>query len=70
MSVALEKGAPIDSPISIALYPTLATVLLVAGVCFTAAYFLYQVSTTRYTRKVPQEALLGGLASVFLGLGR
>jgi hypothetical protein len=50
-------------------YPTLATVLLGGGLCASAGFFLYEASVTRHTRKVSQELLLGGSASVLLGLG-
>lgn len=65
----MEAGAPVHSPVPISLYPLLATVLLTAGVLSSAAFFLYQVTTTRYSRKVQQEFVLGAAASVSLGLG-
>ena len=51
------------------MYPRLATLLLTAGAVSTASFFLYQVTTTRYSRKISQEMVLGGAASVTLGLG-
>lgn len=57
------------SPVPMGMYPLLATVLLTVGVLASAFFFLYQVTTTRYSRKLTQEALLGGAASVALGLG-
>jgi hypothetical protein len=65
----MDTGAPVHSPVPMGLYPLLATLLLTTGACSTAAFFLYEVTTTRYSRKVAQEALLGGTASVALGLG-
>lgn len=65
----METGAPVHSPVSQGLYPLLATVLLTAGIVASAAFFLYQVTTTRYNRKIYQEAVLGAAASVTLGLG-
>lgn len=65
----MDTGSPVHSPVPMALYPLLATGLLTAGVAATAAFFLYQVTTTRYSRKVVHEAALGGTASVALGLG-
>jgi hypothetical protein len=65
----MDTGAPVHSPVPMSLYPALATALLTTGVCFTATFFLYEVTTTRYSRKLQQEAVLGGTASVCLGLG-
>jgi len=65
----MDTGAPVDSPVPMAMYPLLATVLLIAGMASTAAFFLYQVTTTRYSRKIINELVLGGAASVTLGLG-
>lgn len=65
----MDTGAPVHSPVPLSAYPLLATVLLTGGLCSTAAFFLYEVTTTRYSRKVAHEAVLGGAASVSLGLG-
>lgn len=65
----MDTGAPVHSPVPVGTYPLLAVVLLVLGVVSTAAFFLYQVTTTRYSRKITQEVLLGGTASITLGLG-
>lgn len=65
----MDTGSPVHSPVAMELYPLLATVLLTAGIASTAAFFLYQVTTTRYSRKIVHEALLGGTSSVALGLG-
>jgi hypothetical protein len=52
-----------------AMYPLLATVLLTVGIVEAALFFLYQATTTRYSRKIAFEGLLGLSASVALGLG-
>ncbi len=52
-----------------AMYPTLATVLLTSGVATTGAFFLYEVTKTRHSRSIKQEAFLAAIASVLLGLG-
>lgn len=65
----MDTGSPVHSPVPMGMYPLLATLLLTAGIASTAAFFLYEVTTTRYSRKVLQEAALGGAASVALGLG-
>lgn len=65
----MEAGAPVHSPVPQGVYPLLATVLLTAGIVASAAFFLYQVTTTRYSRKMLPELALGSAASVTLGLG-
>lgn len=65
----MDTGSPVHSPVPMSLYPLLATVLLTAGMASTAAFFLYQVTTTRYSRKIVNELMLGGASSVALGLG-
>lgn len=60
---------PASTPVSMAMYPTLATVLLTSGVATTGAFFLYEVTKTRHTRSIAQEAFLAAIASVLLGLG-
>jgi Gpi18-like mannosyltransferase len=65
----MDTGSPVHSPVPMGLYPLLATVLLTTGIASTAAFFLYQVTTTRYSRKIAHEVALGGLSSVALGLG-
>uniref|UniRef100_A0A383V929 Dolichyl-diphosphooligosaccharide-protein glycosyltransferase subunit OST5 n=1 Tax=Tetradesmus obliquus TaxID=3088 RepID=A0A383V929_TETOB len=65
----MEAGAPVHPPVPMAMYPLLATVLLTVGIVAAALFFLYQVTTTRYSRKIAFEGLLGLSASVALGLG-
>ena len=65
----MDTGAPVQSPVPMSMYPLLATALLTTGIASTAAFFLYQVTTTRYSRKIVHEAMLGGVSSVALGLG-
>jgi hypothetical protein len=60
---APPPGAPPRS------YPTLATLLLAGGLVASAGFLLYEAGATRHTRKVSQEVVLGGAASVMLGLG-
>jgi hypothetical protein len=67
--MAIESGAPVHSPVPLALYPLLASVLLTLGMVSAAGFFLYQVTTTRYSRSIQREVILGGAASISLGLG-
>ena len=60
---------PASSPVAIAMYPTLATMLLTSGLAATGSFFLYEVTKTRHSRSIKQEVLLAGVSSVLLGLG-
>ena len=62
-----EQLFPVTSPVSEDLYPALATVLLVGGLCMTGSFFLYEV--TRTQRDLRQEILLAFIAASLLGLG-
>mmetsp|Transcript_2739 Transcript_2739/g.6047 ORF Transcript_2739/g.6047 Transcript_2739/m.6047 type:complete len:83 (-) Transcript_2739:121-369(-) len=66
---AEEVLYPVSSPVPTELYPTLATVLLLAGLFFTGSFFLYEVSKTRHSRVLKQEVTLALAASALLGLG-
>eukprot|EP00897_Mesotaenium_endlicherianum_P001421 jgi/Mesen1/1306/ME000013S00799 len=61
--------SPISSPVSQSLYPLLAVLFLVIGLVATAAFFVYEVTTSKFSRSLGQELLTGGIASVFLGFG-
>lgn len=69
MSPKAEKLYPLESPVPVGLYPQLATVLLLLGLCVTGSFFLYEVTKTRSNRSLFTEVALAGVASVFLGLG-
>lgn len=64
-----ETLYPVGSPIPVALYPILATTLLLLGLLFTGSFFLYEVSKTRHSKELRSEVLLGMTASAFLGTG-
>jgi hypothetical protein len=59
----------ISTPVPVALYPTLATVLLGSGLCATGGFFLYEVTKTRSNRHLRSELLLALVSAVLLGLG-
>mmetsp|Transcript_12013 Transcript_12013/g.29367 ORF Transcript_12013/g.29367 Transcript_12013/m.29367 type:complete len:80 (+) Transcript_12013:38-277(+) len=67
--MAAEKLYQVSSPVPQSLYPTLATVLLAAGLASTGGFFLYEVSKTRHGKQLKQELALALIASVCLGLG-
>jgi len=57
------------SPINPATYPHLALVLLLIGLFFTAWFFVYEVTSTKYTRLIMKEMMISIAASTFMGLG-
>ncbi len=46
------------SPVNPAVYPTLTIVLLSIGLFFTAWFFVYEVTSTKYTRALVKELLI------------
>merc|ERR1711983_415446 len=57
------------SPINPAVFPHLTLVLLGIGLFFTAWFFVYEVTSTKFTREMPKELLISVVASIFMGLG-
>ena len=48
---------------------SLTLVLLGIGLFFTAWFFVYEVTSTKFTREMPKELLISVVASIFMGLG-
>ncbi|XP_026166934.1 transmembrane protein 258-like [Mastacembelus armatus] len=68
----LEKNLPRNSPNTCSLEnkKCLKTVVLLAiGMFFTAWFFVYEVTSTKYTRDVYKELLISLVASLFMGFG-
>eukprot|EP00741_Cyanophora_paradoxa_P001838 tig00000507_g1781.t1 len=63
------EGVPFSSPVSMALYPTLATLFMGVGLLLLASFFVYEVTSNKYTRKIEREGAIAAGASVFLGFG-
>ena len=57
------------SPINPATYPQLAFVLLLIGLFFTAWFFVYEVTSTKFTRQIIKEVKLALASSLFMALG-
>jgi hypothetical protein len=57
------------SPVNPSSYPHLAVILLLIGLFFTAWFFVYEVTSTKYTRALMKELLISSVASLFMGLG-
>ncbi|KAJ7567722.1 hypothetical protein O6H91_01G003800 [Diphasiastrum complanatum] len=64
-----EALIAIGSPVPESLYPTLAILLLSIGLFLTASFFIYEVTTSKFSRNVVHELVAGWLSSLFLGLG-
>lgn len=70
MTVAsLDTLARYVSPINPAVFPHLALVLLGIGIFFTAWFFVYEVTSTKFTRELTKELMISAVASLFMGFG-
>jgi len=68
--IDIEKfGARYISPVNPAIYPHLALVLLAIGLFFTAWFFVYEVTSTKFTRELIKEISISIVASIFMGFG-
>lgn len=57
------------SPVNPAVFPHLTIVLLGIGIFFTAWFFVYEVTSTKYTRDVFKELVVALVAAIFSGMG-
>ncbi|XP_014246012.1 transmembrane protein 258 [Cimex lectularius] len=57
------------SPINPAVFPHLSLILLGFGIFFTAWFFVYEVTSTKFTRDIFKELLIALVASAFSGFG-
>ncbi|XP_020662624.3 dolichyl-diphosphooligosaccharide--protein glycosyltransferase subunit TMEM258 [Pogona vitticeps] len=65
----LETMSRYTSPVNPAVFPHLTVVLLAIGMFFTAWFFVYEVTSTKYTRDIYKELLISLVASLFMGFG-
>ncbi len=56
-------------PVNPAVYPHLTIVLLGIGLFFMAWFFVYEVTSNKYTRRIFKEMLVAAVAAVFMGCG-
>ncbi|GAA0141965.1 hypothetical protein LIER_02982 [Lithospermum erythrorhizon] len=63
------EAKAISSPVPESLYPMLAFIMLSLGLTVTAAFFIYEATTSRKNRSLAKELTTGSVASVFLGFG-
>lgn len=57
------------SPVNPAVFPHLAIVLLGIGIFFTAWFFVYEVTSNKFTRDIFKEILVAIVAALFSGFG-
>ncbi|CAH1250832.1 transmembrane protein 258 [Branchiostoma lanceolatum] len=69
MSSSLESMARYISPVNPAVYPHLTLVLMGIGIFFMAWFFVYEVTSNKYTRDLYKELLVSLVASLFMGFG-
>ncbi|GAQ84044.1 hypothetical protein KFL_001740030 [Klebsormidium nitens] len=67
--MALSEMQRVHSPVDPVLYPLLAVVLITLGLLFTASFFIYEVTSSKFSRNIVRELATGGVASVLLGFG-
>ncbi|KAK3932067.1 Transmembrane protein 258 [Frankliniella fusca] len=68
-SMEIESMARYISPVNPAVFPHLTIVLLGIGIFFTAWFFVYEVTSTKYTRDIFKELVVALVAAIFSGMG-
>ncbi|KAI5084528.1 hypothetical protein GOP47_0000697 [Adiantum capillus-veneris] len=64
-----DAGTALYSPVPEGLYPFLSISLLTVGLMVAAYFFIYEVTTSKFSRSLVHELLTSGVASLFLGFG-
>merc|ERR1712004_215809 len=67
--IGMENMARYASPVNPAIFAHLTFVLMAIGLFFTAWFFVYEVTCTKFTRDRMKELLISVVASIFMGLG-
>lgn len=57
------------SPVNPAVYPHLAITLMTIGLFFMAWFFVYEVTSTKFSRYLVKELLISLWSALFLGFG-
>lgn len=60
---------PYEAPIDLNLIPHLAVILLGMGIFFTIWFFVYEVTSNKYTRDLFKEFTIAFTAAIFAGFG-
>merc|ERR1712168_1164355 len=69
MDIGVEHMSRYVTPVNPAVYPHLTLLLLGIGIFFTAWFFVYEVTSTKYTRDMYKELLVALFAALFMGFG-
>ncbi|XP_011495352.1 PREDICTED: transmembrane protein 258 [Ceratosolen solmsi marchali] len=69
MTLEIENMTRYISPINPTVFPLLALILLGIGIFFTAWFFVYEVTSTKFTRDIFKELLISLVAALFSGFG-
>ncbi|XP_014209781.1 transmembrane protein 258 isoform X2 [Copidosoma floridanum] len=65
----IESMSRYVSPVNPSMFPWLAGLLLLIGIFFTAWFFVYEVTSTKFTRDIFKELLISLVAALFSGFG-
>ncbi|XP_041601626.1 transmembrane protein 258-like [Vulpes lagopus] len=65
----LEAMSRYTSPVNPEVFPHLTVMLLATGVFFTTWVFVYEITSTKYTRDIYKELLISLVATLFMGFG-
>ncbi|KAG8123707.1 hypothetical protein E2320_019003 [Naja naja] len=68
-TMELETMSRYTSLVNPAVFPHLTVVLLAIGMFFTAWFFVYEATSTKYTWDIYKELLISLVASLFMGFG-
>lgn len=68
-ALGIEHMYKYVSPVNPAVYPHLTLVLMGIGLFFMAWFFVYEVTSTKFTRDLFKELVISLVAAVFLGFG-
>ncbi|VDP07612.1 unnamed protein product [Soboliphyme baturini] len=69
MTDNIDSMAMYIGPINPAVYPHLTLTLLGIGMFFMAWFFVYEVTSTKYTRQALKEMMIAVVSSAFIGFG-
>merc|ERR1712221_35690 len=69
MDISIEQMSRYISPVNPNIYPHLTLILLGIGIFFTAWFFVYEVTSTKYSRDIYKELLVALFAAIFMGFG-
>merc|ERR1739844_681115 len=67
MDIGIEQMGRYISPVNPNIYPHLTLILLGIGIFFTAWFFVYEVTSTKYSRDIYKELLVALFAAIFMG---